>query len=142
DALVPGPRAVSALLITRAHPLIFWTALPPATACAGLKSLQIARAPEGDDRRARLWRNVARFAEGLRYLGLLARADSPIFPFLLGTPDNALRVASRLRELGVLAKAIRPPTVPPGTSRIRFAPTAAHTEQHIDTALSALRTAC
>jgi len=141
-AHVAGSRAVCDLLINRARPLIFSTALPPAIACAVLKSLQIVRGPEGDDRRARLWRNVARFAEGLRNLGLPARADSPIFPFLLGTPDNALRVASRLRELGVLAKAIRPPTVPPGTSRIRFALTAAHTEQHIDTALSALRTAC
>ena len=141
-AHVAGSRAVCDLLINRARPLIFSTALPPAIACAVLKSLQIVRGPEGDDRRARLWRNVARFAEGLRNLGLPARADSPIFPFLLGTPDNALRVASRLRELGVLAKAIRPPTVPPGTSRIRFALTAAHTEQHIDSALSALRTAC
>ena len=141
-AHVAGSRAVCDLLINRARPLIFSTALPPAIACAVLKSLQIVRGPEGDDRRARLWRNVARFAEGLRNLGLPARADSPIFPFLLGTPDNALRVASRLRELGVLAKAIRPPTVPPGTSRTRFALTAAHTEQHIDTALSALRTAC
>ena len=141
-AHVAGSRAVCDLLINRARPLIFSTALPPAIACAVLKALEIVRGPEGDDRRDRLWRNVARFAEGLRNLGLPARADSPIFPFLLGTPDNALRVASRLRELGVLAKAIRPPTVPPGTSRIRFALTAAHTEQHIDSALSALRTAC
>ncbi len=141
-AHVAGTRAVCDLLLNRARPLIFSTALPPAIACAVLKSLQIVRGPEGDGRRARLWRNVARFAEGLRSLGLPARANSPIFPLVLGTPDKALGVASRLRELGVLAKAIRPPTVPAGTSRIRFALTAAHTDAHVDAAFSALRTAC
>jgi 8-amino-7-oxononanoate synthase len=52
-----------------------------------------------------------------------------------------VRVAGRLRELGVLAKAIRPPTVPAGSSRLRFALSAAHTGAHVDAALSALRQA-
>ena len=141
-AHVAASRAVCDLLVNRGRPLVFSTALPPAIACAVLASLRIVRGPEGDDRRARLSRNIARFAAGLRALGHAARTDSPIFPLILETPDNALRVAKGLRERGVLAKAIRPPTVPAGTSRIRFALTAAHTDAHVDAALSALRAAC
>jgi 8-amino-7-oxononanoate synthase len=140
-AYVAASRAVWDLLINRARPLIFSTALPPALACAALESLRILTGPEGDERRAQLWQNVRRFAEGLGSLGLAARTDSPIFPVLLGDPDTAVRAANRLRELGVLAKAIRPPTVPAGTSRIRFALSAAHTSAHVDAALAALRAA-
>ncbi|MFN2546461.1 MAG: aminotransferase class I/II-fold pyridoxal phosphate-dependent enzyme [Myxococcales bacterium] len=138
-AHVAASRAVCDLLINRARPLIFSTSLPPAIACAVSKSLEIVRGREGDDRRGRLWRNVERFADGFRGLGLAACADSPIFALVLGRPDNAVRVAARLREHGVLAKAIRPPTVAAGTSRIRFALTAAHTDDHVDSALAALR---
>ena len=94
---------------------------------------------EGDARRSRLWSNVRRFAAGLREAGLPAREDSAIFPVVTGTPDRALAMAARLRELGILAKPIRPPTVPQGTSRIRFAVTSAHTVEHIDRAIAALR---
>ncbi len=112
-----------------------------AVCCASLASLRIVEGPEGDERRARLRSNVSRFGAGVRALGIAVGEDSPIFPLLLGAPERALQVASRLRELGVLAKAIRPPTVPPGTSRIRFALTAAHTAAHVEAALSALRQA-
>lgn len=138
-AYVAASRAVCDLLVNRARPLVFSTALPAALACAALEALEIARGPEGDERRALLRQNIARFAAGLHELGLAARADSPIFPLLLGDPDTALRAARRLRELGVLAKAIRPPTVPAGTSRIRFALSAAHTGRHLDAALRAVR---
>ncbi|HYS10604.1 MAG TPA: 8-amino-7-oxononanoate synthase [Myxococcales bacterium] len=138
-AYTAASRAVCELLVNRARPLVFSTALPPALACAGLESLRILSGPEGDERRARLWSNVRRFTAGLRGAGLEAREDSPIFPVVLGDVDRALSVAARLREQGILAKPIRPPTVPGGTSRIRFAVTAAHTEAHIDAALAALR---
>ncbi len=140
-AYVAASRAVCDLLVNRARTLIFSTALPPALACAALEALRIAQGPEGDERRARLFGNVRRFAAGLAALGRPARADSPIVPLLLGDPDNALRVAARLRELGHLAKAIRPPTVPQGTSRIRFALSAAHSDAQLDGALAALRAA-
>ena len=140
-AHVAGSRAVCDLLVNRARPLIYSTALPPALACATLASLRIVEGAEGDERRARLFGNVSRFAAGARSLGMAARDDSPIFPLLLGAPERTLQVSARLRELGVLAKAIRPPTVPAGTSRIRIALTAAHTEAHVDAALSALRQA-
>ncbi|TMA24899.1 MAG: aminotransferase class I/II-fold pyridoxal phosphate-dependent enzyme, partial [Deltaproteobacteria bacterium] len=80
-----------------------------------------------------------RFAAGLRSLGLAASEDSPIFPLILGDPDSARRVAAQLRERGLLVKPIRPPTVPAGTSRLRFALCSAHSEAHLDAALAALR---
>ena len=138
-AYVAASRPVCELLVNRARPLIFSTALPPALACAALESLRILSGPEGDERRARLWSNVRRFATGLRAAGFFAPEDSPIFPVLLGAPERAVAAAARLREQGILAKAIRPPTVPAGSSRIRFALSAAHTETHIDAALAALR---
>jgi 8-amino-7-oxononanoate synthase len=138
-AYAAASRPVCELLVNRARPLIFSTALPPALACAALESLRILSGPEGEERRARLWNNVRRFAAGLRDAGISAGQDSPIFPVLLGAPERAIAAAARLREQGILAKAIRPPTVPPGTSRIRFALSAAHTEAHIDAALAALR---
>jgi 8-amino-7-oxononanoate synthase len=138
-AYVAASRPVCDLLVNRARPLIFSTALPPALAIAALASLGILAGAEGDQRRARLWTSVRRFAAGLRALGITARGDSAIFPVVVGEPERALAMAARLRELGILAKAIRPPAVPPGTSRVRFALSAAHTEAHIDAALAALR---
>ena len=142
-AHVAASRAVCELLVNRARPLVFSTGLPPAVAHATLAALRIVEGEEGDRLRARLFRNAARFAAGMKELGapLGAKTVSPILPLVLGDPDSALRVAARLRELGVLAKAIRPPTVPAGTSRIRFALSAAHTDAHVDAALSALRRA-
>ena len=102
-AHVAGSRAACDLLVNRARPLIFSTAMPPAVACAVLESLRIVRGPEGDERRARLWSNVRRFAEGLQALGLAARTDSPIFPFVIGPPDRTVQVAEKLRENGILA---------------------------------------
>ena len=127
----PPAAPVCDLLVNRARPLIFSTSLPPALACAAQASLRILAGAEGDERRARLWSNIRRFAAGLRELGIPAREDSAIFPVVLGAPERAVSVAARLRELGVLAKPIRPPTVPAGTSRIRFAVSAgAHRGAH------------
>jgi 8-amino-7-oxononanoate synthase len=133
-----GTRAICELLLNRARPLIFSTALPPSFSVAALAAVAIVRGPEGDALRARLWRNAARFAAGLRALGLPAVEQSAIFPVVLGDPERALKAAAALRERGVLVKPIRPPTVPEGTSRLRFALSAAHTDAHVDQALDAL----
>jgi 8-amino-7-oxononanoate synthase len=139
-AAVSGTRAVRELLISRARSLLFATGLPPALACAALEAVRISSSPEGDELRARLWRNVRRFAAGLRELGLEAREESAIFPVFMGTPERAVAGAVRLRGLGILAKPIRPPTV--AVSRLRFALSAAHSEDHLDAALKALREIC
>src|SRR5260370_15268278 len=86
-----------------------------------------------------LWRNVARFASGLNELGIPAQPNSAIFPVVLGEPQRAIRAANGLQNQGLLVKAIRPPTVPEGASRLRFCISAAHQEAQIDQALQALR---
>jgi 8-amino-7-oxononanoate synthase len=137
-AWVAGPRSLRDLLVNKARPLIFSTALPPALAHAALCAVRILRGAEGDERRAHLWRLVERFAAGLRALGLAAEARSPIFPVVLGAPERALSAAAALRARGFLIKAIRPPTVPASTSRLRITLTAAHQEGQIDALLGAL----
>jgi 8-amino-7-oxononanoate synthase len=129
-----GPTAE--LLLNRARPLVFSTALPPALCAAARCALELVQS-DGALRQT-LWRNVRRFAGGLRQLGFVGEGRSAIFPVVLGHPEVAMAAARRLRERGVLAKPIRPPTVPPGTSRLRFAISAAHREAHIDMALDAL----
>ena len=127
--------------MNRARSLIFSTALPPAVPHAALVSLRLLAGPEGDELRARLRRSVERFAAGLRALGLPAEAASPIFPVVLGAPEAAVDAAAQLRRRGLLVKPIRPPTVPAGSSRLRIAITASHTDAHLDLLLSALREA-
>ena len=140
-AYVAATRACCELLVNRARPLIFSTALPPALPHAALTALRILSGAEGDALRERLRRNVERFAVGLRALGLCAEAATPIFPVVLGAPEAALSAAAQLRKRGLLVKPIRPPTVPAGSSRLRIAVSAAHTDDHLDLLLSALQEA-
>ncbi|MBN1206006.1 MAG: 8-amino-7-oxononanoate synthase [Myxococcaceae bacterium] len=136
-AYVATSRAVADLLLNRARPFIFSTSLPAALCAAAEAAVELV---EGDaPLRERLWRNIRRFSAGLRALGLPAEPRSAIFPVILGDPDQALEAARRCRERGLLVKAIRPPTVPEGTSRLRFCLSAGHTEGHIDFALEVLR---
>jgi len=130
---------VAELLVNRARPLVFSTALPAALCAAGEEAIAVMRAEPG--LREALWRNIRRMAEGLRALGAPVEARSAIFPLVLGEPERALEVAAKLRARGVLVKPIRPPTVPKGTSRLRFTVTAAHSEAQIDRALEALAAA-
>jgi 8-amino-7-oxononanoate synthase len=140
-AFVAATRPCCELLVNRARPLVFSTALPPAVPHAALIALRILEGLEGDELRARLRRNVERVAVGLRALGLPAEAATPIFPVVLGAPEAALSAAAQLRKRGLLVKPIRPPTVPAGSSRLRIAVTAAHSDAHLDLLLSALREA-
>jgi 8-amino-7-oxononanoate synthase len=135
-AFVLTSRPVREWLINQARSLIFSTALPAPVCGAALAALD--RVQSTPQLRARLWRNIRQFAAGLRQLGLPAHEDSAIFSVILGRPERALQVSLALRERGILAKPIRPPTVPPGTSRIRFALSAAHTEEHVEKALASL----
>ncbi len=132
-------RAVVDLLVNRARSVVFSTTLPPALCEALVVAVDLLE--HDPELRPRLWRNVRRFAEGLGSLGLPAEARSAIVPVVLGTPERALRAAAFLRERGLLVKPIRPPTVPEGTSRLRFALSAAHTEAQVDRALQALEEA-
>jgi 7-keto-8-aminopelargonate synthetase-like enzyme len=116
---------------------VFSTALPPAVIGAALAAVRISR--REPERRARLWRNAERLHDGLRAAGLRpAPLESTIVPVILGEPRVALGVATRALSSGLWAPAIRPPTVPPGTSRLRLTPIATHTDSHIDRAVEIL----
>lgn len=135
-AFVAGSDAIVSLVYNRARSFVFSTAISPAIAAAVPLALAIAR--EAEDRRARLREHARRLRQGLSDLGLtIGAGSSAIVPVQLGQPATAARFSARLLEEGVLVQAIRPPTVPPGTSRLRVVPTARHETEHIDRALSA-----
>ncbi|HYI01837.1 8-amino-7-oxononanoate synthase [Hyalangium sp.] len=134
---VATSRAVANLLLNRARPFVFSTSLPVALCAAAEAAVEVVE--KDVSLRERLWRNIRRFAKGLNALGLRAEPRSAIFPVILGDPDRAMDAARRCRERGLLVKAIRPPTVPEDTSRLRFCLSAAHTEGHLDLALEVLR---
>ena len=138
-AYVVCSRACRELLVNRARSLVFSTALPPAIAEAALVALALLSGAEGEARRARLRRSIDRLASGMRKLGLSASGATPIFPVVLGAPEEALRAAAMLRAKGLYVRPIRPPTVPAGSSRLRIALSAAHDDEHIDRLLAALR---
>ena len=128
---------VASLLVNRARSLLFSTALPAAACAAAGAALELVE--HDAELRPRLWRNIHRFHEGLRALGHPARPSSAIFPLLLGAPERAVAAAAFLRTRGLLVKPIRPPTVPAGTSRLRFALCASHTAAHLEQALAGLQ---
>jgi len=132
-------RAVVDLFVNRARSVVFSTTLPPALCEALVAAVDLLE--HDPELRPRLWRNIHRFVGGLRRLDLRAEPRSAIVPVILGTPERALRASGFLRERGVLVKAIRPPTVAEGTSRLRFALSAGHTEAQIDHALQTLEEA-
>ena len=123
-------------LFNRARSLVYSTSLPPPVCAAAERAVRIVR--EEPERRAKLWRNIEHFTQGLRALGLPAQARSAVFPLVLGPPERALQASAFLRERGLLVKAIRPPTVPRGTSRLRFALSASHEAVELDQALEAV----
>jgi 8-amino-7-oxononanoate synthase len=138
-AYAAASRPVVDLLVNRARSVVFSTTLPPALCEALVVAVDLLE--HDPELRPRLWRNIHRFVDGLCRLGLPAEPRSAIVPVILGTPERALRASAFLRERGVLVKAIRPPTVAEGTSRLRFALSAAHTEAQVDGALQALEEA-
>lgn len=136
-AFVAGSRALIELLVNRARSYVFSTALPPAVVGAAAAAVRIAR--EDRSRRERLWRHARRLHEGLGAAGLqLEPLESPIVPVILGESRVALSVADRAMQEGVWAPAIRPPTVPPGTARLRLTPIATHEDEHIDRAVDVI----
>ncbi len=135
-AFAAGSRPVIEVLMNRARSFVFSTAPPPGFARALVRALQLVE--EADDRRSRVLDHARELATGLRELDLaVGPVDGAIVPVLLGDAGAALVASSRLEEAGFLAQAVRPPTVPNGTSRLRLVPTAAHTDGDIQSLLEA-----
>lgn len=136
-AFVAGSEDLIETLIQFARPYIYTTSQPPAVACATLKSLALLRA-EGW-RRDHLNALIARFRAGARAIGLsLMDSPTPIQPILIGGSAQAMALSAELRQRGILVGAIRPPTVPAGTARLRVTLSASHTEAQVDRLLQAL----
>ncbi len=135
-AFVAGEAALIETLIQQARTYIYTTALPPAVAEAVRASLRIAR--EEGWRREHLNGLVRRFRDGAERLGLaLMPSPTPIQPVVLGTAEAAMQASRRLHEQGILVPAIRPPTVPEGSARLRITFSTAHEEKHVDRLLDA-----
>ena len=136
-AFVAGSDELIETLIQFARPYIYTTSQPPAVACATLKSLQLLR--EEGWRREHLNRLIARFRQGAAENGLaLMDSPTPIQPILVGDSARAMRLSALLRERGILVGAIRPPTVPAGSARLRITLTAAHSEAQLERLLQTL----
>jgi 8-amino-7-oxononanoate synthase len=137
-AFVAGSEALIETLIQAARSYIYTTALPPAIAEAAREALGLIQAE--NLRREALFELIRYFREGARELNLpLMPSETPIQPLILGESSAALTVSAHLREQGLWAVPIRPPTVPEGTARLRISLTAGHTREHIDRLLDALR---
>ena len=153
---VAGSKSLINWLWHKARPQVFSTALPPAICAAAIEAIEIIQAEP--ERRAKLWRNCEFVRRELDNVprpsasGRKSNADraapsrsrfgdsiGPIIPIVLGDPDNVVAIQQKLEERGCLVAAIRPPTVPAGTSRLRISLSAAHDEIATQNLVDALR---
>ena len=133
---VAGSASLRKLLTQRARPFLFSTSHPPAVAAACIEALAVMR--EEDEPFERLWANTRRFKAELARLGFdTGASETPITPVMVGDSEAAIRFSDRLFEVGVFATSVVYPTVALDKARLRAIVTAAHTDDHLDRALSA-----
>jgi len=138
-AFVAGSKDLIEYLTNFARPFIYTTAMPAAIAAATLASLKIVK--DEPERREHLQALIKLFREGANELGLeLMSSNTAIQPILVGDAKEALHMSEQLKQLGIMVTAIRPPTVPKGTARLRVTLSAAHSEQQVLQLLDALKT--
>jgi 7-keto-8-aminopelargonate synthetase-like enzyme len=136
-AYVAGSRTFIDFLMNKAKTFIYTTALPPAIAAAASAAFDVLE--DEPEIRENLWRNRTYFADGLKSIGFdILNSETPIIPILIGDSRTAVLFADQLLENGIFAPAIRPPTVPKGTSRIRTTVMATHSRDDLDEALETL----
>lgn len=136
-AFVAGSDDLIEALVQFARPYIYTTSQPPALACATLQSLELLRSEHW--RREHLNALIKRFREGAQAIGLeLMDSATPIQPILIGDSGRAMQLSQMLRERGLLVTAIRPPTVPAGSARLRVTLSAAHSLEQLELLLEAL----
>ena len=137
-AYVAGDRDLRDLLVNRCRSFIFTTSLPPAVIAMAISAIDLIR--KEPERRQALWRNCRILKEGLQSLGFsLGETSSQILPLIIGDAQECMDFARGLLDRGVYTQGIRPPTVPPGTSRLRITPMATHTEKQLQRALRAFK---
>jgi glycine C-acetyltransferase/8-amino-7-oxononanoate synthase len=148
---VAGSRDLAAYLRNKARSFIYTTALPPAVCAASMAGIRLIQ--EEPYLRNMLWKNASCVEEGLKKIGLYKRVESqnsqlathnsltpkgPIFPIIVGESRKALEISNQLYEENIFVPAIRPPTVPEDTSRLRLTVMTTHTPEHINKLLDAL----
>ncbi|WP_336774459.1 8-amino-7-oxononanoate synthase [Paenibacillus sp. MMO-58] len=138
-AYICGSRRLIQWLVNQARPLIYSTALPPSLVSGISKALELVISDHW--RRKRLFEATRIFRSSLRHSGfIIGDGDSPIVPLIVGNNEVALRFSRELETQGIAAVAIRPPTVPDGTARIRFSLSAAHSDKELMDAADCIRT--
>lgn len=143
-AFVAAHRTVIDYLVQRARPYIFTTAAPPAIAHALLASLTLIESEEGDLRRAHLKARIAQLRRGLEAIlpadgsAWLPESPTAIQPLVVGDNARAMQAMAQLDARGLRVGAIRPPTVPAGTARLRITLSASHSEDDVARLLDAL----
>ncbi|QXI38883.1 8-amino-7-oxononanoate synthase [Pseudomonas xantholysinigenes] len=136
-AFVAGSDELIEALVQFARPYIYTTSQPPALACATLKALALLRGETW--RREHLAALIKQFRAGAEQIGLtLMDSHTAIQPILIGDAARAMALSRKLRERGLLVTAIRPPTVPAGSARLRVTLSAAHSEAQVQLLLNAL----
>lgn len=137
-AFVAGSATAIEYLLQKSRAYIFTTAQPPAIACALSKSLALIK--NGDTLRANLMARIGQLRDGLAGLQLkLLPSLTAIQPLIVGENDSAVALSKALWERGLWVPAIRPPTVPKGTARLRISMSAAHTEADVAALITALK---
>ncbi|WP_286239802.1 8-amino-7-oxononanoate synthase [Neptuniibacter halophilus] len=136
-AFVAGSEELIETLIQHARTYIYTTSMPPAVAAATLTSLRLLRSETW--RRDKLEALITQFRRGCESMGLsLMDSPTPIQPILIGESDQAVAMSQALEAEGIFISAIRPPTVPAGSARLRVTLSAAHTEQQVQRLLDTL----
>ena len=135
---VCGPKIFIEYLLNKARTFIYTTGLAPAVCGASLGAFEVLH--EEPKRVEKLWENAKKIREGLRALGHESpRGAGPIMPVIVGENEEAIKMSEKLLEEGILVVAIRPPTVPKGTARLRLSVSAAHTDENIEQLLNAFK---
>ncbi len=135
---IAGTKDFIAYLINTSRSFIYSTAPPPAMAAAAQTAIHLIQ--QEPERRTRLWKNREKMHQGLSLIGYqLTKTESPILPIIVKDTELAMKMSHLLREKGIYIPAIRPPTVPKGTSRLRITVTAEHSLEQIETVLTAIK---
>ncbi|MCK5014056.1 MAG: 8-amino-7-oxononanoate synthase [Candidatus Omnitrophica bacterium] len=129
-----GSNELVSFLINKARSFIYTTGMPPSVAAASLAAIGIIEKEPG--RRGQLWKNTRYMRQAFKHMGFdTMDSQAPIIPILLKDSNTALEVSRRLFEEGIFITAIRPPTVPQNTARLRLTVMATHTQRDLDFAL-------
>jgi 8-amino-7-oxononanoate synthase len=135
---ITGTKAFISYLINVSRSFIYSTAPPPAMAAAAQAALHLIQ--DEPERRVRLWQNREHMYQSLKAMGChMTQTQSPILPIIVNDPQLAITMSNGLQQQGIFIPAIRPPTVPKGTSRLRVTVTADHSRDQIDAALNAIQ---